>query len=90
MKNLIPTFLDSQKAGIDSIKVALTNRDFEEIKRISHKLKGTSHMYGFENVSQLFSGIELADAHKDMSTIDKILGQLEEYFDKINITYVKS
>ncbi|MBF0378795.1 MAG: response regulator [Desulfamplus sp.] len=88
LEDLIPDFLSNKKAEIASIADKLTDKDYESIRKIGHKLKGGFNMYGFDKLGEICSMIEDAAKTHDDNVIKDGLTQLEASFEVIKITYV--
>jgi len=69
LKDLIPPFMTAKMADAENMQAALKNSDFETIRKISHKTKGTAGMYGFQYLSDICAGLEEAARRKDASAI---------------------
>lgn len=89
LEDLIPNFLKNRAAEINSLKEAVVNSNFEDIKFLSHSLKGTAGGYGFDHLSLLAKEIELASMNNSLDEIEKLLIELQQHFDNIEIIYVE-
>ncbi|MFT8352635.1 Hpt domain-containing protein [Clostridium saccharoperbutylacetonicum] len=89
LEDLIPNFLKNRAAEINSLKEAVVNSNFEDIKFLSHSLKGTAGGYGFDQLSLLAKEIELASMNKFLEEIEKLVIELQQHFDNIEIIYVE-
>jgi HPt (histidine-containing phosphotransfer) domain-containing protein len=69
------------------MRQAFLDNDFETVRRISHKLKGSFNMYGFGAMSAFCADIEVAVKMQKAAAIEANLDRLETYFDKIEILY---
>lgn len=87
-EDIIPSFLENKKGNVVTMRDALNRQNFEEIRKIGHKLKGTSRMYGFEYMSTLCLAIEEAAKNHETDTIRKKLDLLADYLDNVIIKYV--
>ena len=87
LEDLIPSFLDNKIADTAKMRQALKDKEFETVRRISHKLKGSLNMYGFGAMSDLCADIEAAATMQKAAAIEANLDRLETYFDKIEISY---
>ena len=87
-EDIIPSFLDNKRGDVIKINDALNRRDFEEIRKMGHKLKGTSRMYGFEYMSTLCLAIEEAAKNQEAGTIRENLDLLADHLDHVIIKYV--
>lgn len=89
LKDLIPNFLKNRSIQINSLKEATIHSNFENIKFLSHSLKGTAGSYGFDYMSLLAKKIELATINKSLEQIETLLLELEQHFNNMKIIYVE-
>jgi len=61
-------FIDNLPVIINKLESALKNDSFEELKRISHKLKGSASQFGFDRITRISRDIESA-INKDKLSI---------------------
>ena len=87
-EDIIPSFLDNKRGDVVTMHDALNRRDFEEIRKMGHKLKGTSRMYGFEYMSTLCLAIEEAAKNQEADIIRENLDLLADHLDHVIIKYV--
>ncbi|RPJ15557.1 MAG: response regulator [Desulfobacteraceae bacterium] len=87
-KDIIPSFLNNKKEDIMTMQDALDRLSFEEIRKIGHKLKGTSSIYGFDYMSTLCFALEEAAKNQETDTIRKNINLLADYLANVIIKYV--
>ncbi len=88
LESLIPGYIKNRRADIVKIRQLVRNSEFEEAQRLAHSMKGSGGGYGFQEISELGSSMEIAakslNGNKILSEIDK----LEEYLDTVRMEYV--
>lgn len=89
LEDLIPNFLKNRAIEISSLKEAVNDSNFDNIKFLSHSLKGTAGGYGFDYLSLLAKEIELAAVDQSLEQIQKLISQLEQHFNNMEIIYVE-
>jgi CheY-like chemotaxis protein len=87
-KDIIPSFLNNKRGDVVTMRDALSRRDFEEIRKMGHKLKGTSRIYGFDYMSTLCFALEEAAKNQETNTIRENLDLLAEHLDHVIVKYV--
>jgi CheY-like chemotaxis protein len=87
LKDLIPHYLDKRKQDIEKIKAGLETSDFEELRSIGHKVKGSGGGYGFDGLSEIGADLEMAARGDDVSGIKSQLAKLEDYLERVEITF---
>ncbi len=84
INDLIPEFMTQLEEMLDNLQSALANRDLEAIKNISHDIKGTAGMYGFNDISESAAAIEAAAREGAFPKIKSCLEQLNLFYKQIN------
>ena len=84
---LIPRFMVNRKKEIVTMRQALTEQDFETVRRVAHGMKGVGGSYGFDKVTELAATIEQAAKSGDATSITQQLHTLEGYLSNIQIAY---
>lgn len=85
LKPLIPGYLARRDLDLKNMKDFHQQGNFDEIRKIGHKLKGNGLGYGFDYLSVLGKKIEVASELKSGEEIGSYLLELEEY-----LSYVKT
>ena len=90
LSDLIPGFLTNKRADIDTIFEAVTRRDYTEIGRIAHRIKGEGGSYGFDAMTETGRSLEHAAALHDDSAVTTLARQLLSYLDRVEIVFQPS
>ncbi|MDD2586106.1 MAG: ATP-binding protein [Syntrophomonadaceae bacterium] len=77
---LIPEFVSTLKGTINDLNNAITKRNLDDIRSISHDIKGTAGMYGFAEISQTAALIEDAARNNLFVEIAKLAHHLAYLF----------
>lgn len=85
IKDLLPGYLENRRKDIELIKKALEAEDWQEIKTIGHRMKGSGASYGFVDISQLGKAIEEAAHNQDKEKIKDATRELEKYLSRVRI-----
>lgn len=89
LKDLIPDFLDNKRTDLESIQDALERKDFDRLRKMGHKLKGSFHMYGFNYISNICHEIEEAAKEQDDRVIENNFKVLKDYLDNVIVEYIR-
>jgi len=84
INDLIPELLHMLKDMIDELQSAIEFWDVEKIQGISHDIKGTAGMYGFMEISQVASEIELAAREKSTRQLNMLSQKLLFLYNQVN------
>lgn len=87
LQDLIPIFLENRYEEINKIKSAISEKDFETIKKIGHTIKGVGGGYGFDYVTELGYKIEKAAKISDEHLLIELINELETHLNNVEIVY---
>ncbi|KPK07118.1 MAG: hypothetical protein AMJ64_07475 [Betaproteobacteria bacterium SG8_39] len=87
LADLIPSFMSNRRKELETLRTALAASDFEELRRLGHRMKGAGSSYGFDLVSTIGKTIEDAAKASDAATIGSNLDTYEDYLAKVEIVY---
>jgi chemotaxis protein histidine kinase CheA len=90
LSDLIPGFLTHKRADVVTIFDANARRDYAEIGRIAHRIKGEGTSYGFETMTEMGHSLELAAAMRDDGAVATLAHQLLSYMNRLKIVYQPS
>jgi len=85
--DIIPDYLQRRKEELLKLKNLILDENFDEIKRIGHKMIGSGSGYGFDFITEKGRELETSAINKDKEKIIKIIEQLEDYLSNLDITY---
>jgi signal transduction histidine kinase/CheY-like chemotaxis protein/HPt (histidine-containing phosphotransfer) domain-containing protein len=69
---LLPTFFSTRDKDLSFMEEALRGKDFDQIKALAHKMKGSSLSYGFEEIGNKVKRLETAALEKDLDLCQKL------------------
>ncbi len=87
MEEVVPRYLNKRRAEIPVYRKALEDGNFEAIKNLGHKMKGTGAGYGFPILTDLGDALESAAKRADAAEIQVKTDQLERYLDVVELEY---
>lgn len=88
IQEAIPFFLELRKKNIADIMTALDGKDYEQIKRLGHNIKGSGGSYGFDELSRIGRDLEKAALNQNENAMRNLTDELEDYLAKVEIVYV--
>ncbi len=80
---LIPEFLDSLCESIQELDEAVKKHDIQEVKSISHDIKGSAGLYGLHEISHTAARIEQAARMNEHHAITNSFSQLRDLYKKL-------
>ena len=87
MEEVVPRYLDKRRAEIPIYRKALEDGNFEAIKNLGHKMKGTGTGYGFPMLTDLGDALESAAKRVDAAEIRVKTDELARYLDAVELEY---
>ncbi len=90
LSDLIPDFLIHKRNDIAAIFEAVSRRDYAEISRIAHRVKGEGGSYGFDSMTEMGRGLEQAAATRDDGAVTALARQLLSYLDHVEVVFQPS
>jgi HPt (histidine-containing phosphotransfer) domain-containing protein len=79
LAELIPQYFELCRRDLESLRIALKARQFDEIRVLGHNLKGSGGAYGFPELSRLGARLESAGKSHDDTTARESVEQLSEF-----------
>ena len=89
LEDLVESYIAKRLSDRTEILEALKSDDFAFIQGLSHKMKGSGGGYGMDFISELGAECEKAAKAADKKTIEDWMEKLQDYFSRIEITYVE-
>jgi len=84
ISELMPEFLESLNESICSLDSAVKNENIQEVKSISHDIKGSAGLYGFHEISRTAADIEQAAQKNEPAVISNYFFHLMDLYKNIN------
>ena len=90
LSDLIPGFLARKRAEVAAIFDAVARRDYEEISRVAHRIKGEGGSYGFDTMSEIGRSLQHVATMRDDGAVTTLARQLLSYLDHLEIVFQPS
>lgn len=84
---LLPKFMTNRRKEVATMTDALTQADFETIRKVAHGMKGVSGSYGFPEMTTVAARMEQAAKTGDAGSIRGDLTALAVYLDRVEVVY---
>ena len=82
VEELVPAYLDKRLGDVSVYRTALQAGDFDTIRKLGHKMKGTGSGYGFPRLTEFGADIEDAAIRSDTSAVREQLESVAVYLDR--------
>lgn len=83
IEKLVPEFLANRRADLDKLRAHIEAGEWDRIKSIGHKMKGTGRGYGFPRISEIGRALESAGADGDVGRARAGTDALEAYLERV-------
>jgi signal transduction histidine kinase/CheY-like chemotaxis protein/HPt (histidine-containing phosphotransfer) domain-containing protein len=89
MEDVVPGYLEKRRADVAIYRERLAAGDFDAIKQLAHKMKGTGTGYGFPRLTELGAAMEKGAIKSDASAIGENLEEFALYVQRVELEYLK-
>lgn len=90
LRGIMPRFWEIRLEELGELKRVLAAGDMEGIAFLGHRLKGSGGSYGFDRLTDLGAELESAAKVADLDTAARIVSELSDYMDNLEIIYEDS
>jgi len=88
LQDLVPNYLLNRGKDVQDLTEHLKKQEFEIIRRLGHRMKGSGGGYGLKNVTEIGAAIELAALQLDSSAVTEQIQALDDYLARLEVIYV--
>jgi CheY-like chemotaxis protein len=82
---LVPEFLENRRADIARLQAFIDAANWEALRSLGHKMKGTGRGYGFARLTDIGRAIEQAGADEDAAGARAATADLTRYLDRVRV-----
>ncbi|HEX6322345.1 MAG TPA: response regulator [Vicinamibacterales bacterium] len=82
---LVPEFLSNRRGDIARMQAFIDDADWEALRSLGHKMKGTGRGYGFSRITDIGKAIEEAGTKEDAEGARAAATALARYLDRVRI-----
>ncbi|MGA1823379.1 MAG: ATP-binding protein [bacterium] len=86
-EDLIPEYLADIRNDVDVLCASLAKGDFETIRKLAHRMKGSGGGFGFDALSELGLNLQNAADNKNTEDVQKLLDELISYLQRVEVVY---
>ena len=87
LEDIVPAFLANRQKDLQAIRSALAEYDFDAIRVLGHRMKGDGGGYGFDRITEIGGGMELAASRGDYPAIEQHTAELEDFLTRVTVVY---
>lgn len=81
-KDLLSRYLDRRKQDLESCLVSMGTKNFKELEKVGHQLKGNGVTFGYPELSTIGTHLENAAIAKDLSELDLAIKEFSAWVKK--------
>lgn len=85
LQDLFPGYLENRRKDVEELHRALERSDFEAIRVLGHKMKGSGGGYGFDEISEIGHALEDAAKQSQAGIIQDQIRRLRHYLDHVEV-----
>jgi|SaaInl8_120m_RNA_FD_contig_21_871642_length_626_multi_10_in_0_out_0_2 HPt (histidine-containing phosphotransfer) domain-containing protein len=89
LEEIVPGYLVNRQKDLIAIPEALKNDDFDVIRTLGHRMKGSGAGYGFAQITDIGKRLEEAAKGSDAKQIADLNVELSSYLSNVDIVYEK-
>ncbi len=83
----LPEFLERRRQDVTALREALERGDFETIRVVGHRMRGSGAGYGFEAITRIGELLERAGRNRVPDEIPRWVAELADYLERVEIVY---
>ena len=84
-REIVESFVGAMDDTLSGLRSAQARMDYQEIREVAHRLKGTGGTVGFNAFTEPSRKLQLAGEERNDETIDALLVELEEICERIEM-----
>jgi two-component system sensor histidine kinase/response regulator len=81
LRAIVPAYLEGRRRDMLAVLAALDKGDYEQIRTMGHKMRGSGTGYGFPEITAIGQRLELAAESRDAAKARNYIADLSEYLD---------
>ncbi len=88
LEDITPGYLENRKKDLLLLPRAVAEKEFETLKMIGHRMKGSGAGYGFQFISDIGTRLEQAAKRQDLKEVQVCIEQLADYLNRVEVVYL--
>ncbi len=90
LQELIPSFMENRRNEFVELEKFFSQKDYEALAKLGHKLIGTGYNYGFQKLGDLASDLEKAGKNKDEASARRAIDGIRRHVQNVEVVFVQS
>lgn len=88
-EDIVPTFIEKRKFELLQLRIKIENGDFYTAQVFGHRLKGNAGGYGFDELGELGSRLEIAAKEENTYGVVTSLDMIENYLFSVEPRFIR-
>lgn len=89
LEPIMPRYLEIRQKELIELEEAVADKNFEIIRLLGHRLKGTGASYGLDELTRLGALIEDKAMDEDMSEVPEHTAGIRHFLEHLDIEFVE-
>ena len=77
IRALLPNYIRRRQSDVETIALLMRAKDFEEVGRLAHNMRGSGAAYGYPRITELGGLIEEAASSRDVNALTVLAEELD-------------
>ena len=90
LAEIVPTYLENRHKDLALLADLLRKAEFESLRVLGHRMKGSGGGYGFADISAIGWRMEQAATHADATEMTACIAELKSYLDRVEVVYTET
>jgi signal transduction histidine kinase/DNA-binding response OmpR family regulator len=86
LEEVIPGFLEGRRHDLTVLRAALERGDFETVRLLGHRMRGSGAGYGFDAITRIGGRLEQAGRNRRSEEVAPCLAELADFLERVEIT----
>jgi len=87
IKDLVPLYIEKRKDDLNKMKELFKDKNYEELRSMGHKIKGSGGGYGFQGLTMIGARIEMSAKEAQLEALQRAIELFQTYLEKVEINY---
>ena len=87
LEDILPGYLRNRQKDLVLVPQALEKKDFDTIRTLGHRMKGSGAGYGFVNITEIGKKLEEAAKGGKSEEINNLMTELSTYLNRVDVVY---
>ena len=88
IEDIVPKFLENRQRDCRSVMEASAQSDFEAVRVLGHRMKGSGSGFGFDAITEIGQSLERAAEEMDWGQVRKLGQELLSFLKRVEVVYV--